>query len=365
MTHEQFKRTPLFSIYSDYGAKLIGFGAWELPVQFSGIKDEHLAVRSAAGLFDVSHMGEIRLRGPNALAVLQRLATNDAARLQPYSGQYSALLDAPGGILDDIIVYCLERDDYLLCVNANNIENDFQWLREQAKGAAEVVDESDAWAQVALQGPRAVEILGRLTDRPELIRRFMLMPRQAAGVTVLAARTGYTGEDGFELFIPAGSAVPVWEALIQAGHGLGLKPCGLGARDTLRLEMGYPLHGHDISRETTPLEAGLEWIVAWDKGEFIGRPALARQKRDGLSKKRVGLAMTDPGIAREGYPILVGGKTVGKITSGTRTPSLDQAVAMGYVPVANSQAGQEVFVEIHGKARRARVTPWPFYRQGD
>ena len=363
MTSEQFHRTPLYPVYARHGAKLISFGAWELPVQFSGIKEEHLAVRSAAGIFDVSHMGEVRLRGPRALPALQRVSTNDAARLRLYSGQYSALLDPHGGIIDDIIVYCLAPDDYLLCVNANNTETDLRWIQEQVRDEAEVVDESPVWAQVALQGPAAVAIMQNCTERPEVIRRFMLMPRQVAGVTVLAARTGYTGEDGFELFIPASAAVAVWEALLEAGAGLGLKPCGLGARDTLRLEMGYPLHGHDISRETTPLEAGLEWIVAWDKGNFIGREALLRQKQEGVRKKRIGFLMEEPGIPRDGYALLVEGRAVGKVTSGTRTPSLPAAVGMGYLPVEHSGAGREIMVQIREHPRRARVAPWPFYRK--
>ena len=363
MNTEPFQHTPLFPVYAELGAKLIPFGAWELPVQFRGIKEEHLAVRSAAGIFDVSHMGEIRLRGLHARAELQRLASNDASRLKPYSGQYSALLDTHGGIMDDIIVYCLEPEDYLLCVNANNTETDLRWLQDKAGPKVEVLDESAAWAQVALQGPRALEILRNCADRPELIQRFMLLPRQVAGVTVLAAATGYTGEDGFELFIPAESAVAVWRALISAGEGLGLKPCGLGARDTLRLEMGYPLHGHDISRETTPLEAGLEWIVAWNKGDFIGREALFRQKQEGVRKKRIGFSMVEPGIPREGYPILVSGRAVGKVTSGTRTPSLPAAVGMGYVPIEFSRPGQEIMVQIREQPRQARVIPWPFYRK--
>ncbi len=363
MTTEQFHHTPLYPVYARHGAKLILFGAWELPVQFSGIKEEHLAVRMAAGIFDVSHMGEVRVRGAGALAALQRLTTNDAGRLEPYQGQYSALLDPHAGIIDDIIVYCLAPDDYLLCVNANNTETDLRWIQEQARGEAEVVDESPSWAQIALQGPAAVAIMQNCTERPELIRRFMLMPRQVAGVTVLAARTGYTGEDGFEVFIPAASAVEVWNALIQAGAGFGLQPCGLGARDTLRLEMGYPLHGHDISRETTPLEANLEWIVAWDKGNFIGREALLRQKQEGPRKKRIGFVMTEPGIPRDGYRILVQDRAVGKVTSGTRTPSLPAAVGMGYVPVESSPAGREIMIVIRDRPRRARVTPWPFYRK--
>jgi len=363
MSNEQFHRTPLYPVYARHGAKLIGFGAWELPVQFSGIKEEHLAVRNTAGIFDVSHMGEVRLRGPRALPALQRLATNDAGRLQPGFGQYSALLDPHGGIIDDIIVYCAAPDDYFLCVNANNAETDLRWIQEQVKGEAEVLDESAVWAQIALQGPAAIAIMQNCTERPEAIRRFMLMPRQVAGVTVLAARTGYTGEDGFELFIPTAAAIPIWEALIAAGAGLGLKPCGLGARDTLRLEMGYPLHGHDLSRETTPLEAGLEWIVAWDKGDFLGRAALLRQKQEGVRKKRIGFVMEEPGIPRDGYPILIEGRAVGKVTSGTRTPSLPAAVGMGYVPAEHSGTGREIMIQIRERQPRARVTPWPFYRK--
>jgi len=344
---------------------LIPFGAWELPVQFRGIKEEHLAVRSAAGIFDVSHMGEIRLRGLHARAELQRLASNDASRLKPYSGQYSALLDTHGGIMDDIIVYCLEPEDYLLCVNANNTETDLRWLQDKAGPKAEVRDESAAWAQVALQGPRALEILRNCADRPELIQRFMLLPRQVAGVTVLAAATGYTGEDGFELFIPAESAVAVWRALISAGEGLGLKPCGLGARDTLRLEAALALYGNDIDESSNPFEAGLGWTVTFDDGaDFVGRQALLRVREAGVSRQLACVRALERGVMRAGCPLLHDGRPVGRLTSGGFSPTLGASIGLGYLPTELAAVGTELAVDVRGKPLRAQVVQRPFYKRG-
>ncbi len=363
MTGTDLKKTPLFSVYERYGGKLIPFGEWSLPVSFSGIKHEHLAVRQKAGLFDVSHMGEIRIRGKGALDLLQKAATNDAARLSDGQAQYSALLNEAGGIIDDIFVYRLQDSEFLLCVNATNVDADFQWIKSMAQDNVEVIDETDKWAQLALQGPKAIEILKRVSETdPAKIARLSIAELAVQGINVFAARTGYTGEDGFELFVSTDKAVKLWETLIQGGNEHGLVPCGLGCRDTLRLEMGYPLHGHDITTETNPLEAGLGWIVSPDKGDFVGRQALVDYKKAGIKRKRVALKMRGKVVAREHYPILVNDKIVGEITSGTRTPSLEQAVAMGYVTMNFTKPGQEVQIEVRNKPHSAVVVTLPFYK---
>lgn len=356
------KRTPLFPMYEPAGGKLVDFGGWELPVQFAGIKEEHLAVRGRAGIFDVSHMGEVRVSGPGALAFLQSATTNDVSRLELGAAQYSGLLNPEGGFLDDIFVYRLGPDEYFLCVNAGNAERDFEWLSGLTHPDCAVKNESAQWAQIAIQGPRAVAIAARSFGEPKLAEIKKLHLAAHSGGTILLARTGYTGEDGFEIFVPAAGACELWENLLKAGRDEGLIPCGLGARDTLRLEMGYPLHGHDLTPAITPLEADLAWIVALNKKDFMGRAALEKQKKTGIIKKRVGLVMVEPGVPRDGYKIIAA-HGEGKITSGTKTPSLDQAVAMGYVPITDAAEGTEVAVDIRGKARKARIQKWPFYRR--
>jgi len=356
------KRTPLFEVYKDHGAKLVDFGGWELPVLFAGIKEEHLAVRERAGIFDVSHMGEIFVKGPGALSLVQRAACNDAARLAAGRSQYSALLDDKGGIIDDVFVYRTGGDEYLLCVNAANTDRDFEWLKSIGPEGCEVDNRSGSLAQIAVQGPRAAEVVASAAGHDvTVIKRLEIAPVEIAGAKVLAARTGYTGEDGFELFAPADSAVEVWKALM-AVEECGPVPCGLGARDTLRLEMGYPLHGHDITQDTTPIEADLEWIVSMYKREFIGREALERQKKAGTVKKRVGLVMEEAGVPREGYRIVTRSGE-GKVTSGTKTPSLQKSVAMGYLPAEDAEPGETVEIEIRGKMKKARIEKWPFYRR--
>lgn len=357
----ELKRTPLFAVYEKYRGRVVDFAGWELPVQFSGINDEHQAVRERAGIFDVSHMGEVFVRGPGALAFLEQASMNDASRLYPGKAQYSALLNASGGIIDDIYIYCLTELEYLICVNASNADKDFAWLASLAHPECELKNESAEWAQIAVQGPAAARIVERAAGASLAgIKRYHIGRARVAGVNVLPARSGYTGEDGFELFVPAKDAVKVWEALMQAGKDDRLAPCGLGSRDTLRLEMGYPLHGHDITEQTTPLEAGLDRFLALDKPEFVGKAALLRQKAEGLTRKRVGLVMTEPGVPRDGYKIKTP-RGEGKVTSGTKTPSLAMAIAMGYVPAADADPGTEVEIEIRGKLKKARVEPLPFY----
>ncbi len=358
------KRTPLYQVHKNLGARMTGFGGWDMPVSFAGINKEHLAVRRAAGIFDVSHMGQLRLNGPAALGLLQKAACNDAARLAKGAAQYSAILNEQGGIIDDVFIYRIDQDDYLLCVNAANRETDYQWLKALGKKDCRVDDESEEWALIAVQGPRAEEIMSRASGSDvSIIRRNNIAPLQAASINTMTSRTGYTGEDGFEVFVPCEHAVKVWDGLMEFEEECGLQPCGLGARDTLRLEMGYPLHGHDITTQTTPVEADLQWIVAMYKKEFPGKKAIERQIQTGISSKRAGLVMQEPGVPREGCRILTS-HGEGRVTSGTKTPSLESPVAMGYVPLKDSEQGTEVEVEIRGKNKKALIQRWPFYRGG-
>jgi aminomethyltransferase len=355
------QRTPLHDVHVRAGARMVEFAGWDMPVQYEGILAEHEAVRERAGLFDVSHMGEIVFRGPKALESLQRLFTNDLSKCADGQAQYGVLCRESGGIVDDVVVYRRAADDLLVCVNASNRQKDFEWLHGHAFGA-DVQNESDAWGQLALQGPRAAEVLARLTSvRLSSIGTYRFTPGDVAGVPCLVARTGYTGEDGFELFCPAERTPALWTALLDAGHGEGLRPCGLGARDSLRLEMAYRLYGNDMDDATTPLEAGLGWVVKLDKGEFVGRAALVKQKEAGLSKKLVGFTLTEPGIPRHGYPVLQDGKAVGAVTSGTRSPSLGTSVGLAYVPPALSAEGSTFAVDIRGRPVAARAVKTPFY----
>ena len=357
------RRSPIFSLYGS--ARLIDFAGWEMPVYFSSIKQEHLAVREKAGLFDTSHMGEILVRGKDALSFAQRVFSNDLARISSGKAQYGAFLNYEAGIIDDVIAYLLEENEVFFCVNAVNTEKDYKWLVQNLAGDdAQILNLSEQYAQLALQGPVSAQVLSRLNPEPaEKLAGFEFCSCILLGEEAMVSRTGYTGEDGFEIFYPAEKAPQLWQAFLEKGADLGLIPCGLGARDTLRLEMGYPLWGRDINEDTTPLEAGLDWIVGWQKPNFIGKDFLERQKNLGVAKKRVGIMMTEPGIARTGYPIKKNSQPVGKITSGTKTPCLEQAIAMGYVAVEYSQSGTELLVEIRGKDKKARVVVMPFYQK--
>ncbi len=360
---ESLKRTPLFSVYKD-SARLIDFAGWLLPVYFSGIKKEHLAVRERAGIFDTSHMGEILVRGEDALSFSQRLFCNDLSRIPFGKAQYGAFLNHEAGIIDDVIAYKFSEQEILFCVNAINIEKDFNWLVENKAGdKVEIINQSEELAQLALQGPASHKILEKLNPEPaRKLGGFEFCFCELVGEKALVSRTGYTGEDGFEIFFPSSKVSRLWEALLEAGEEFGLVPCGLGARDTLRLEMGYPLWGNDINEDTTPIEAGLGWIVAWQKENFIGKEILIRQKNLGVRKKRVGIEMKD-GIARKGYLIKKQENTIGRITSGTKTPSLQKPIAMGYVEVEYANIGEEVEVEIRDKARKAQIVQMPFYKK--
>jgi glycine cleavage system T protein (aminomethyltransferase) len=358
------KRTPLYDAHRALGAKMVPFGGWEMPVQYTGIIDEHRAVRERVGAFDVSHMGEVVFRGPRAAEAVQRLVTNHVAKLASGKAMYTVMCYDDGGIVDDCIVYRRAADDYLVVVNASNIDKDFAWMSERASDLCAPVNESDAWGLIAVQGPAAAALVSHLAqhDLAGTVPSFGFAPARIAGHSVVCARTGYTGEDGFEIFIEAAATPEVWEAIIAGGA----TPAGLGARDTLRLEARLSLYGNDIDATTTPLEAGLGWVVKLDAADFIGKPALLAQKAAGLRRKLVGFVMRGRGIARHDYAIVdADGKPIGKVTSGTTAPSLGVAVGMGYVPVAVSDPGTTIEIDCRGKRVPAEIVKGPFYkRQG-
>jgi aminomethyltransferase len=355
-------RTPLYETHVKAGARLVEFAGWDLPVQYEGILAEHEAVRTRVGLFDVSHMGEVVFRGAGALEALSRLFTNDLTRIADGQAQYGCLCRDGGGIVDDVVVYRRGAEDLLVCVNAGNRRKDYEWLARRASGAVEVRDESDEWAQLALQGPLAAQLLQRLTNvNLSALRSYRFAQGEVAGARCLVARTGYTGEDGFELFCPPAEAPRLWAELMDAGQHEKLAPCGLGARDSLRLEMAYRLYGNDIDDETTPLEAGLGWVVKLDRDDFLGRDALVRQREQGIARKLVGFALTEPGIARHGYPVLQDGAKVGAVTSGTKSPSLGTSIGLAYLPPALAAEGSTFHVDIRGRPVAARAVKTPFY----
>ena len=346
---------------------MVPFSGWEMPLHYTaGLSEEHLAVRTRAGLFDVTHMGQVELAGKDALAAVQRMTSNDAARLDVGQAQYSALTTTAGTFVDDLLVYRLGGRHFLLVVNAANAGRDATWIREQAAGFGDVavVDTSSRYALLALQGPVARDVLQDLTgvDLGDL-KYYRFTHGEVAGARATISRTGYTGESGYEVFVAPQAALKVWDAILQAGLDAGVVPAGLGARDTLRLEAAMRLHGQDIDETTTVLEADLEWIVGWDKGEFNGRAALAAQKAAGTTRRLVGFEMVDRAIARHGHAVLVDGVKVGAVTSGTQTPFLKKAVGMAYVPVAHTEAGTALVIDVRGRRAVARVVPLPFYQR--
>jgi aminomethyltransferase len=358
------KRTPLYDIHVKLGARLVPFGGWEMPVQYSSIIEEHRAVRSAVGLFDVSHMGEFEVEGPQALAALQQLTTNDAAGLAVGQVQYSLLCYPDGGIVDDLTLYRLADDRFMLTVNAANIDKDWAWVTGQASAfaGARWRNTSAATALIAVQGPQAEALMARLGGA-ELagLGYYRFAHGRVAGVRALASRTGYTGEDGFELYVAADDAVQLWSALTEAGLAAGVRPIGLGARDTLRLEMRYALYGNDIDQTTNPIEAGLGWVVKPAKGDFTGKPAIERVRAEGPRRRLIGLEMTERAVARHGYPVVKDGRPVGVVTSGSYGPSVDRFIALAYVEAAHAAVGTDLGVEIRGQAQPARVVKTPFH----
>ena len=355
------KRTPLHDAHVKAGARMVPFGGWDMPVQYTGIVEEHRTVRAAVGIFDVSHMGEFEVEGPQALDALQSLTTNDASTLDIGQVQYSALCTTDGGIVDDLTVYRLGADRYMLTVNAGNIDKDWAWVSRHAS-AARWRNVSGETALIAVQGPHAERLVGRLAERDvAAIGYYRFVHGAVAGVRTVISRTGYTGEDGFELYVPAGDAGRLWSALLEHGRADGVAPIGLGARDTLRLEMRYALYGNDIDETTNPLEAGLGWIVKPAKGAFIGREAIEKARAAGLARRLVGLEMADRAVARHGYPVVKDGAHVGVVTSGSYGPSVDRSIALAYVAAPHAAVGTELGVEIRGQARPARVVKTPFH----
>jgi len=358
------RKTPLHAAHVAAGGRMVDFAGWAMPVQYSGVIEEHLAVRERVGLFDVSHMGEAAVRGPEAEAFLQYVTCNDVARLKPGRAHYTALMRPEGTFVDDLLVYRLD-DGFLLVLNAANTAKDVAWLREHApQFDVDVVDASADWAQLALQGPRAAELLDSLADpRPSALRYYAHAGVRVEGVNCLVSRTGYTGEDGFEIYAPPAAAEALWDRLLETGRAFGILPVGLGARDTLRLEAGMMLYGNDIDETTTVLEAGLGWIVKLGKGEFLGREVLARQREEGIRRKLAGFEMRGRAIARHGYAAEKEGREVGRVTSGTFAPFLKKSIGLAYLPVEHASEGTELGVRIRGRSESAVVVPTPFYKR--
>ncbi len=360
------KKTPLHARHRALGARMVEFGGWDMPVEYRGIVDEHMAVRTRAGLFDVSHMGEIEIAGADALKAVQHITSNDASRLSTNQAHYAALTTPEGTFVDDVLTYRLADDHFMLVVNASNIIKDFTWISQnlQGIGDAVAVNTSSRYALLALQGPVARDVLQTLTGVDlSGIRYYWFSTGEVAGVRVTISRTGYTGEDGFEVFVPPASAERVWDAILNAGKGAGVVPAGLGARDTLRLEAAMRLYGNDIDDTTTVLEADLGWIVGWKKEEFIGADVLRGQKATGVTRKLVGFEMQERAIGRHGYDVYVDGKKAGVVTSGTQTPYLKKAIGMAYLPANRTEPGTEFEIDIRGRRAKAAVVPMPFYKR--
>lgn len=360
------KRTALFNRYAEYGGKTIDFGGWDLPVQFSSIKAEHEAVRTKAGLFDVSHMGEILVKGKSALPYLQKLMTNDVSKLKIGQAQYTAMCYENGGTVEDLLIYKRDEDNYLLVVNAANLEKDVEWMKKHLVEDVQIEDKSSDYALLALQGPRAEKILQTLTTEPlDEIKFFRFKEDvEISGQKALVSRTGYTGEDGFELYASPEAIVILWNELLKAGENEGLVPAGLGARDTLRFEAGLPLYGQELSEEITPLEAGLGFVVKLNKAEdFIGKDALRKQKENGVPRKLVGIEMIDKGIPRTGYKVYLNEKEIGEVTTGTQSPTLNKNIGFALIQTEHTEEGTEVIVQVRKRQLKAVIIKTPFYKR--
>jgi len=360
------KKTPLNARHRASRARMVDFAGWDMPVEYTGITAEHLAVRERVGIFDVSHMGEIEVAGKDALSAVQRISCNDASKLAVGQAQYSGLMSDRGTFVDDLLVYRLAPQHFLLIVNASHIAEDYAHIATHIAsiGDAVAVDASARYGLIAVQGPRATDVVQPLTaiELPTL-KNYWFAHGEVAGALTTVSRTGYTGEDGFEILLPPQAADRVWLALLESGRPFGLLPCGLGARDTLRLEAAMRLHGHDIDDTTTPIEAGLSGIVGWHKDDFLGLDVLRRQRAEGTARQLVGFETLDRGIAREGYDTYIGDQRVGRVTSGTRTPYLKKAIGLAYLPREHADIGQEFEVDIRGRRARAMVVATPFYRR--
>jgi len=363
-TAAQLKKTPLNATHRRMGARMVDFGGWDMPVEYSGIIAEHLAVRTAAGLFDVSHMGEIEVRGPRALDLVQKVTSNNAARLAVGQAQYSGLLTEQGTFVDDLLVHKLSDTHFLLCVNASNQDKDYAHICAYNDTSAEVENAGPRYTQLALQGPKSQAILARLTKADlAAMQYYHFAFGEVSGVHCLIARTGYTGEDGFELYFSPEHSEKIWNHLLEAGKAEGLLACGLGARNTLRLEAGMALYGHEIDDSTAVWEAGLAWICRMDKGDFLGRDALQWKKKIGIRRKLVGFEMQDRMIARDGYPVYWAGRQAGHVTSGSPSPFLKKNIGMAYVPVELAVPGAAIQIEVRNQKVPAQIVPLPFYKR--
>ncbi|MCM3597171.1 glycine cleavage system aminomethyltransferase GcvT [Metabacillus idriensis] len=360
------KRTPLFDVYKEHGAKTIDFGGWDLPVQFSSIKEEHEAVRGMAGLFDVSHMGEIEVTGTDSLAFLQKTMTNDVSLLKDGGAQYTAMCYEDGGTVDDLLIYKKSDSHYLLVVNASNIEKDYDWLGSHIFGDAQLHNISSDIAQLAIQGPKAESILQQLTETDLSEIKFFKFKDNVVinDVKALVSRTGYTGEDGFEIYCPSSEAPSLWNAILDAGKNEGILPCGLGARDTLRFEANLPLYGQELTKDITPIEAGIGFAVKPNKeADFIGKDILKEQKENGTARKLVGLEMIDKGIPRHGYEVFHGEEQIGEVTTGTQSPTLKKNIGWALLKKEFAEPGSEVSVQVRKKRLKAVVVSTPFYKR--
>lgn len=361
---QELKRTPLYQVHVAAGARMVEFGGWQMPVQYEGIIKEHQAVRAAAGLFDVSHMGEIEISGPAAREFIQKIITNDLVRLEPGKAIYSPMCNPQGGTIDDLLVYQLEDQQYVLVVNASNTDKDFNWLTANRIPGVEIKNVSDLTGQLALQGPQAENILQKLTAvNLAEIKPFSFVYGTVEGINCLISRTGYTGEAGFELYFPAAQAAMLWQAIMAAGAPEGITAAGLGARDTLRFEAGLALYGHELTDQISPLMAGLGWTVKFNKPEFMGKEALLQQKEAGPAYKLVGVAMIDRGIPRQGYAIVKDGQEIGWLTSGTFAPTIGKNLGLAYVLVEQAAIGNELAVMIRNKPLKAKIVEKPFYKR--
>ena len=359
----EVKKVPLNDLHEQLGAKMIPFAGFSMPVRYSSDKEEHITVRESVGVFDVSHMGEFMIRGPHALDLIQWITSNDASKIINGQAQYSCLPNDEGGIVDDLIVYRFEEDKYMLVVNASNIEKDWNWIQSQNKWDAEIEDVSDQLVLLAVQGPKAIDALQKLTEVDlEAIKFYHFKSAFLAGVEMVISATGYTGSRGFELYINKEDAEEVWNKIFEAGKEFDIKPIGLGARDTLRLEKGYCLYGNDITDTTSPLEAGLGWVTKFSK-EFVNSSNLQAQKEQGIERKLVGFEMVDKGIPRQGYELTdASGQKIGEVSSGTMSPSLNIGIGMGYVIKEHSAIDSEIFVQVRGKSLKAKVVKPPFLK---